>query len=100
MPIQAVTVGRYHQRSWKKVVSGKILVGPVYGVKLYEARPRKDGRLVWRLERVVVEQGSFSTLSTCTEKAKAYAERTNHPFFPDLKHGDLFTSIPIEATEP
>ena len=93
MPIQVVTAGRHGQRSWSKRRGGKTLVGPVFGIKIYEAGPRPDGTYVWRLLDIVDAPGTFSVLSAVEEAAQEYAAKHNYPYLPGVKHGALMNKV-------
>lgn len=91
MPIQAVTAGRHNQRAFIRPAPKGRVVRPIFGVKVYEARPRKDGAFVWRLLRV--EREVFYVLGHAIQAARKYAEKHNLPHFPALKHGDRFVQV-------
>jgi len=93
MPIQVVTAGRYNQRSWVKHRGGATISGPVFGVKVYEARPRQDGVYVWRLLAIVNALGGFTVLSTVEKAAQEYAVKHNYPYLPGVKHGALMNKV-------
>ena len=87
MALQAVTAGRHSRKSWVRRSGGAVAyAGPLYGVKIYEARPRqKDHMMVWRLLRI--ENTTFTALSTVIQAAQMYAARNNLPYLPKIKHG-------------
>jgi len=89
--IQIVTAGRHGQRCWNRKVGGKVIGGPLYGVKLYEARARRDGMLVWRLVRVLEE--AFSVEETAMRAALKYADDHRLPFLPGVKNGERMTKV-------
>lgn len=91
MPLQAVTAGRFSQRIWTALKGTKRIMKPLYGVKLYEARPQADGRWTWRLVQVVGEP--FSGWNTVCRAAQEYAQQNNLPYLPELKHGDRMTQV-------
>jgi len=74
--MKAVTVG----------VTGSCRAGPykhmpVYGIKVYEARPRKkDGVFTWKLEKVVETRSGHGISKKFTQLAVKYA----------LEHGLLY----------
>jgi len=93
MSIQIVTAGRYNQRTWTKRVGRKVIGGPIFGVKVYEARPRaEDGQLCWRLVEVLPE--TFTVFNTVAKAAEDYAAKNNLPYLPEVKHGDKLKAIP------
>jgi hypothetical protein len=93
MAIQVVTAGRYNQRSWVKHRGGATISGPIFGVKVYEARPRLDGVYVWRLLTIVQETGTFTGLDAVGTAAQEYAVKHNYPYLPGVKHGALMNKV-------
>lgn len=92
MSIQIVTAGRYNQRTWTKKVGRKILSGPIFGVKVYEATVRKtDGAMVWRLVRVL--DTTYSVETTAEKAAQRYAEGQKLPFAFGILHGEKLTQV-------
>lgn len=92
MAIQAVTAGRHNQKRWiRRTQKGVRLAGALYGIKVYEAQPRKDGTFVWRLVRI--ERETFSVLGTVIQAAHKYAKQHNLPYLPQLRHGDRMNQV-------
>ncbi len=84
--MRIVTAGRYGSQVWAAVRGGVTLHGPLFAVKVYEARPRtKDGIVTWRLVRTL--KTSFSVKSTAVKKAQKYAETKKLLFLPEVTHG-------------
>lgn len=85
-----VTVGRYGARMATTRKGTARLSFPLYAVKVYEARPRMDGKLTYRLVETLDDTATACkggpTMSMIEKGFKA-ADRLGLPFVFDVKLG-------------
>lgn len=93
MALRAVTAGRFGNRIWSRRRGQTVCLGPIYAVKMYEARAREDGTYTWRLLRVVTELPTFSVWASVVGAAEKYAETHNLLFLPNVRQGTKLTQV-------
>lgn len=80
MPIRVVTVG-----STGAVLKEGRFAKTLFGVKVYEAKPKKSGGWSWRLVGKI--GGSYSTEKEGWTAAQTYAKKARLPYAPKIKQG-------------